>query len=112
MHPIPSAPSKRALRGLGGLLLGSLLLLGPGPVAADHDLTCHPPPILPGDLVIEIYGLDVSQLQTLVMSVTPLDDRTGTEERTRTIEGTIADQEGTTTTVFQLVVTPGQARAC
>jgi hypothetical protein len=111
MHPIPSAPSKRALRGLGGLLLGSLLLLGPGQVAADHDLTCHEPPRRLPFILHDQVERDAPG--PLVLSATPRDDRTGEEmeHRPRTIQSP-SDQDGPTTPAVTLAATPAAARSC
>jgi hypothetical protein len=124
MHPTPSALPKRALCGLGGLLLGSLLLLGPGQVSADHDLTCHPKPVSHSggffalsDGSVRFFVLmdqiDLDDPGPLVISAIPRDDRTGedAESRTRTLQDP-SDQDGPTTPVSRLVGAPAAARAC
>jgi hypothetical protein len=112
MHPTPSAPPKRALRGLGGLLLGSLLLLGPVQVSAEHDLTCHPkPPESSFEVLSFELGAESDAPGLLVIPATPLDDRTGTAPRpVRHI--TIDEEKGTTTMWLTFAVAPGEARSC
>jgi hypothetical protein len=118
MHPIPSLLPKRALHGLGGLLLGSLLLLGPAQVSADHDLTCHQPLPTGGGgggtrigLINAFATLDT--LPILVSLATPRDDRTGEEvkSRPRTIQSP-SDQDGPTTPVVTRAGAPAEARSC
>jgi hypothetical protein len=110
MHPTLFSLPRRTVRGLVVLLLGSLLLLGPTQVSADHDLTCHPnPPKSSFEILSFELGAESDAPGLLVIPATPLDDRTGTAHRP---VGHITEENGTTTMWLTFAVAPGEARSC